>query len=163
MSPVSIGYSPGISHVVQRQLPHCLTQIVTLRKWLPQLKRYRNLGRQPHGRRLQQDGEAGTCGNDPGPIPAIFQEGQSQDSPLNPHRSCPNTWAHLIMPFPQYLLFTLLLPASVTSPLHRQPWDPRSSGRWSTIPPLQWYVLSPPITPCRRTVRVALERRWWKA
>ena len=31
--------------------PHCLTQIVTLRKWLPQLKCYRKLGRQPRGRR----------------------------------------------------------------------------------------------------------------
>ena len=45
---------------------HCLTQIVTQRKWLPQLKCYRKLGKQPRGRRHQQDGEAGTCGDDPG-------------------------------------------------------------------------------------------------
>ena len=39
------------------------------------------------------------------------------------------------MAFPQYLLFTLPVPTSVTSPLHLQPWDPRALGRWDTIPP----------------------------
>ena len=39
------------------------------------------------------------------------------------------------MAFPQYFLFTLPVPTSVTSPLHLQPWDPRSSGRRDTIPP----------------------------
>ena len=42
--------------------------------------------------------------------------------------------------------FHLPLPAFVTSPLHLQPWNPRSSGRWATIPTPQWYVLSPPLT-----------------
>ena len=46
-------------------LPHCLTQIVTLRKWLSQIKCYRKLVRRPRGRRHQQDGEAGTCGGGP--------------------------------------------------------------------------------------------------
>ena len=59
---------------------HCLTQIVTLRKWLPQLKCYRKLGRQPRGRRHQQDGEAGTCGDDQGPVPTGIQEGQREDT-----------------------------------------------------------------------------------
>ena len=39
------------------------------------------------------------------------------------------------MAFPQYLLFTLPVPTSVTSPLHLQPWDPSALGRWDTIPP----------------------------
>ena len=64
----------------QRQLSHCLTQIVTPRKWLPRLKCYRKLGRQPRGRRHQQDGEAGTCGDNPGPVPTGIQEGQREDS-----------------------------------------------------------------------------------
>ena len=59
---------------------HCLTQIVTLRKWLPQLKCYRKLGRRPHGRRHLQDGEAGTCGDNQGPVTTIFQEGERKDS-----------------------------------------------------------------------------------
>ena len=67
----------------QRQLvlpAHCLTQIVTLRKWLPQLRCYRKLGRQPRGRRHLQDGEAGTCGDDQGPLPTGIQEGQREDT-----------------------------------------------------------------------------------
>ena len=35
--------------IVQRQLPHCLTQTVTLREWLPQLKCCRTLGRRTRG------------------------------------------------------------------------------------------------------------------
>ena len=70
-------------HDVRRQLflpTHCLTQIVTLRKWLPQLKCYRKLGRQPRGRRHQQDGEVGTCGDNQGPVPTGIQEGQRENS-----------------------------------------------------------------------------------
>ena len=47
-------------HDVRRQLllpTHCLTRIVTLRKWLPQLKCYRKLGRQPRARRASENSE----------------------------------------------------------------------------------------------------------
>ena len=50
------------------------------------------------------------------------------------------------MAFLQYFLFTLPVPKSVTSPLHLQPWDPRSSSTWATIPAPQWYTFSPPLT-----------------
>ena len=54
---------------------HCLIKNVTHAEWLPQLECYRKVGRQPRGRRHQQDGKTGIIDNDTGPLPRVIQKG----------------------------------------------------------------------------------------
>ena len=64
---------------------HCLTQIVTLREWLPHLKCYRKLGRRPHGGRRQQDGEFLAS------LPNPWQQGEARPTHRDQVRS-PRHW-----------------------------------------------------------------------
>ena len=58
---------------------HCLNKTFTQRDWLPQIKCYPKSGRRSRGRRHQQDGKTGIAGNNTGPLPELFQEGQEPD------------------------------------------------------------------------------------
>ena len=58
---------------------HCLNKTVTQHDWLPQIKCYPKSGRRSRGRRHQQDGKTGIAGNNTGPLPELFQEGQEPD------------------------------------------------------------------------------------
>ena len=73
------------SRSVQRLPAHCLNKTVTQRKWLPQIKCYPKSGRQSRGGRHQQDGETGTAGDDPRPLPSCIEAGEKPD-PRRVHR-----------------------------------------------------------------------------
>ena len=57
--------------------------------------------------------------------PVVFRSSSMASIRLPPTLTC----------FSPYFYLHPEPPASVTSPLHLQPWEPRSSGRWDIIPP----------------------------